>query len=161
VTVSIGGTAAFIDYISPGQVNALISSDAPTSPVEVSITNAIGTSDGFPIYVNPTQPGLLALPSFTDGQTFALPQDAISGVPSRPALVGDTLIIYGVGFGPVTGGFTAGTIVTAQNSLTTPLQIMFGSTPVTPSYAGLAPSFTGLYQFNAVVPMRLRSAWVG
>jgi len=165
VTVSIGGKGAFIDYISPGQVNALVSSDAPTGPVEISLTNANGTSDGFPIYVNPMQPGLLAPPSFTvngkqylgalfsDGQTFALPQNAISGVASRPALVGDTLIIYGVGFGPVTGGFTAGTIVTAQNSLTTPLQIMFGSTPVTPSYAGLAPSFTGLYQFNVVVPM--------
>jgi uncharacterized protein (TIGR03437 family) len=89
---------------------------------------------------------------FTDGQTFALPQNSIAGVASRPALVGDTLIIYGVGFGPVTGGFTAGTIVTAQNSLTTPLQIMFGSTSATLSYSGLAPSFTGLYQFNVVVP---------
>lgn len=164
VSVSIGGKAAFIDYISPGQVNALVSSDAPTGPVEISLTNSNGTSDGFPIYVNPTQPGLLAPPTFTvnnkqyvgalfsDGQTFALPQNAIQGVASRPVLAGETLIIYGVGFGPVTGGFTAGTIVTAQNSLTTPIQFFFGSTPVTPSYAGLAPSFTGLYQFNVVVP---------
>jgi uncharacterized protein (TIGR03437 family) len=164
VSVSVGGTPAYIDYISPGQVNALVPSNAPTGPVEISVTNSNGTSDGFPIYVNPTQPGLLAPPTFTvnnkqyvaalfsDGQTFALPQNAISGVASHPALVGDTLIIYGVGFGPVTGGFTAGTVVTAQNSLTTPLQIFFGSTQATLSYSGLAPSFTGLYQFNVVVP---------
>ena len=128
VSVSIGGRPAYIDYISPGQVNALVSSDAPTGPVEISLINANGTSDGFPIYVNPTQPGLLAPPTFTvsgkqyvaalfsDGQTFAVPQNAIKGVVSRPALVGETLIIYGVGFGPVTPAFTAGTIVTAQNS---------------------------------------------
>jgi uncharacterized protein (TIGR03437 family) len=164
VTVSVGGTPASIDYISPGQVNALVSSDAPTGPAEITVTNSTGTSQGFPIYVNPTQPGLLAPPSFTvgtkqyvaalfpDGQTFALTANAIAGVPSHPAMAGDTLIIYGIGFGPVTGGFTAGTIVTAQNQLTTPLQILFGTTPATLSYYGLAPSFTGLYQFNLVVP---------
>jgi uncharacterized protein (TIGR03437 family) len=29
---------------------------------------------------------------------------------------------------------------------------MFGSTPATLSYAGLAPNFVGLYQFDIVVP---------
>jgi uncharacterized protein (TIGR03437 family) len=164
VTVSIGGQPAFIDYISPSQVNALVPSNVPAGSVEITLTNANGTSGGFPIYVSPTQPGLLAPSSFvvggkqylaalfSDGQTFVLPANAISGVPSRPAMVGETITIYGIGFGPVTGGFTAGTIVTAQNSLTTPIQIFFGSTQATPSYYGLAPGFTGLYQFNVVVP---------
>jgi uncharacterized protein (TIGR03437 family) len=164
VTVSIGGKAAFIDYISPSQVNALVPSNAPVGPVEITVTNSVGASANFPIYVDQTQPGFLAPSSFmisgkqyvaalfTDGQTFALPQSAIPGVPSHPANVGDTLIIYGVGFGPVTGGFTAGTIVTAQNATTAPVQIFFNNTTVTPSYSGLAPSFTGLYQFNVVVP---------
>jgi uncharacterized protein (TIGR03437 family) len=87
----------------------------------------------------------------SDG-SFALPQNAISGVASRPAMVGQTVTIYGVGFGPVNPGITAGTIVTEQNSLTTPLQVLFGTTPATLSYYGLAPSLTGLYQFNVVVP---------
>jgi uncharacterized protein (TIGR03437 family) len=164
VTVSIGGTAAYIDYISPSQVNALVPSNAPTGSVEITLTNAQGTTDGFPIYINPTEPGLLAPASFivnnkqylaalfSDGQTFVLPTNAISGVASRPANVGETITIYGIGFGPVTGGFTAGTIVTAQNSLTTPIQITFGSTQATLAYYGLAPGFTGLYQFNVVVP---------
>ncbi|MGA7239969.1 MAG: hypothetical protein WBY44_30085 [Bryobacteraceae bacterium] len=60
-----------------------------------------------------------------------------------------------VGLGPVTGGFTAGTIVTAANSLTTPVQIFFGYTQATVSYSGLAPSYTGLYQFNVTVPSGL------
>ena len=166
VTVSVGGTPAYIDYISPGQINALVPSNAPTSSgsVDVVVQNGNGTSDPFGIYIEPTAPGLLA-PSafiignkqyvaalFQDGQTFALPTGAIPGVPSRPASPGDVLTIYGIGFGPVTGGFTAGTIVTAQNSLTNNFQLLFGSTAATLDYDGLAPSFTGLYQFDVVVP---------
>jgi uncharacterized protein (TIGR03437 family) len=32
------------------------------------------------------------------------------------------------------------------------LQILFGQTPATLPYFGLAPSFVGLYQFNVTVP---------
>ncbi len=164
VSVSIGGLPAFIDFISPGQVNALVPSNVPAGPVTITITTANGISDAYGIYVNQTQPGLLAPPSFTvagkqyaaalfsDGQTFALPVNAITGVASRPAKPGETLTIYGVGFGPVTGGFTAGTIVTAQNALMNQFLMQFGATQATVSYQGLAPSFTGLYQFNVVVP---------
>ena len=168
VTVSVGGAQAFIDYVSPNQVNALVPSNAAVGAASVTLTNANGTSDSFPIYIDATQPGLLAPASFIingkqyvaalfpDGQTFALPQNAIPGVASRPAQPGDVLTIYGVGFGPVTGGFTAGTIVTGVNALTAPVQFNFGN-PFTaaPSYAGLAPNFTGLYQFNVTVPAGL------
>ena len=163
VTVSVGGAPAFIDYISPGQIDALVPSNAPTGVQQLTVTTANGTSAGFGITVNQTEPGLLAPASFTvsgkqyvgallpDG-TFALPAGAISGVASRPSMVGEILTIYGVGFGPVTGGLTAGTLVTQLNSLTTPIQFLFGATPATVSYYGLAPSFTGLYQFDVVVP---------
>jgi uncharacterized protein (TIGR03437 family) len=164
ISVSVGGKAAFVEYVTPGQIDALVSSDAPTGAVPVTVTNANGTSDNYWLIVNPTEPGLLAPSSFLiggkqyvaalfpDGQTFALPQNAITGVPSHPATAGDVLTIYGVGFGPVSGGLTAGTLVTQQNSLITPIQFTFGATAATLSYSGLAPSLTGLYQFNVVVP---------
>jgi uncharacterized protein (TIGR03437 family) len=164
VTVSIGGQLAFIDYTSPGQINAQVPSNAPTGSVLVTVSNANGTSDGFPIIVNPTEPGLLAPPAFTisgkqyvaalfsDGATYAIPTNAISGVPSRPAHVGETVTIYGIGFGPVTGGITAGEIVPQTNSLTATMAIEFGTTQAIPSYDGLVPSFVGLYQFNVTVP---------
>ena len=52
----------------------------------------------------------------------------------------------------MTGGLTAGTVVTQQNQLTTPFTLLFGSTSASLSYDGLAPSFTGLYQFNVTIP---------
>jgi uncharacterized protein (TIGR03437 family) len=130
----------------------------------LTVTTANGTSDGFGLVVNQTEPGLLAPASFVvsgkqyvgallpDGQTFALPAGAIAGVASSPAVVGDVLTIYGVGFGLVTGGITAGTLVTQLNSLTTPIEFLFGSTQAVVTYYGLAPSFTGLYQFDVTVP---------
>ena len=165
VHVSIGGTPAFLDYISPSQINALVPSSVSTGSVSVTVTNSNGTSAGFPVTVNATEPGLLA-PSvfnlngkqyvvalFSDGATYVLPQGAINGVVSRPAKPGETITLYGIGFGPVNTGAAAGTIVAAANSLVNPLDFRFGTTLApTPLYQGLAPSAFGLYQFNIVVP---------
>lgn len=148
-------------------MNALVPSNAAVGPASVTLTNGSGSSDKYSIYIDATQPGVLAPANFTingeqyvaglfsDGQTFAVPQNALPQVASRPAQPGEVLTIYGVGFGPVAGGFTAGAIVTAVNSITAPVQFVFGAIPVTPSYAGLAPSFTGRYQFNVTVPVGL------
>lgn len=165
VTVSVGGEAAYIDYISAGQVNALVPSDVPygTGEVNITLTNSKGTSDPFPIYVYQTLPGLLAPASFMlnnkqyvaaileDGN-YALPAGAIPGLATRPAVPGDTVTIYGIGFGPVSPDFPAGTVVTAQNSLTNDIAFFFGNTQAETTYDGLAPSLVGLYQFNVVVP---------
>ncbi len=100
VSVSVGGKAAFLDYVSPGQVNALVASDTPSGAMPVVVTNANGVSEQFWLIVNPTQPGLLAPSTFQIGGkqyvagilpdgTFALPQNAITGVASRPAKAGE------------------------------------------------------------------------
>jgi uncharacterized protein (TIGR03437 family) len=163
VSVSVGGQPAYIDYTSPGQVNALVPSNAPTGASAITLTNANGTTDPYAIQINAREAGVLAPAAFIIGGkqyvaailpdgSFALPQNAIPGVASRPAEPGETIVIYGIGFGPVLPNINAGTIVTEQNQLSTPIQFLFGNTAVTPGYFGLAPYFTGLYQFNVVVP---------
>jgi uncharacterized protein (TIGR03437 family) len=89
---------------------------------------------------------------FSDYQTFVAPPGAISGYASRRAKPGDVIVIYGIGFGPVTPNTPAGQIVSGNTALTLPLQIYFGSTQATLQYSGLAPSLVGVYQFNVVVP---------
>jgi HpiC1 cyclase len=66
--VTIGGKSAFIDYISPGQINALISSDTPTGLQQLTVTSPSGTSSAYSITVNPVEPGLLAPPNFKIAQ---------------------------------------------------------------------------------------------
>jgi uncharacterized protein (TIGR03437 family) len=165
-TVTIGGLSAFIDYVSPVQVNAQAPSGVSSGSQQIVVATAAGQSAAYPITINGTEAGLLAPPSFkvggtqyvtallADGVTYVLPAGAISGLTSRPAHVGETIVMYGVGFGPVNPSTPAGQIVpqTPSNSLTTPLAVFFGPAQATLSYFGLAPGYVGLYQFNVVVP---------
>lgn len=164
VQVTIGGSAAFIDYISPGQVNALVPSNVPAGPAQLIISGPTGTSDPYIIAVETVEPGLWAPASFqvngnqyagalaSDAKTFLLPAGAIPGVTSRPAKPGETIVLYGIGFGAVTPTINAGTLVSQSNSLVNAIEIRFGNTPAKVVYKGLAPDATGLYQFNVVVP---------
>ena len=60
VSVSIGGQAAFVDYISPTQVNAQLPSGIATSGMlPITVTSGGVTSAPFDLTGNPTKPGLL------------------------------------------------------------------------------------------------------
>jgi uncharacterized protein (TIGR03437 family) len=162
--VTIGGQAAFIDYISPTQVNAQVPSNVPTGSQSVVVTTAAGAGAPFTITVNPQQPGLLAPSSFSvggkqyvvalfsDGATYVLPPGAIAGVPSRRAKPGESITLYGIGFGAVTPNILAGQVVQQANTLASQLHMQFGQTEAMVGYDGLAPNAVGLYQFNVTVP---------
>jgi len=163
-TVTIGGQPAFIDYVSPSQVNAQVPSNISPGSQPVVVSTPGGTSAAFSIAVNATEPGLLApavfnlkggqniAALFPDGVTFVLPPGTIPGVASARAKPGDTIVFYGVGFGTVTPDSPAGQIVTQSNRLNGTFQAFFGGTPATVSFSGLTGGYLGLYQFNVVVP---------
>jgi uncharacterized protein (TIGR03437 family) len=164
VSVSIGGQAAFVNYVSALQVNAQLPSNIATGGMlQLTVTNGSVTSAPVNLTVNATEPGLLAPASFKAGSnqyvvaqhsdgSYVLPTGAISGIASSPAKPGETVVIYGVGFGSVIPSIPAGQIATETNQLSAPFEIMFGQTKAQLPYFGLAPSFVGLYQFNVTVP---------
>ena len=163
VQVTIGGQEAFVDYVSPGQVNAQLPSNLGQGSFQLTVTSAGITSAPVNVTVNATHPGLLAPPSFNIGAnqyvvaqaldgTYILPAGSIAGTNSRPARPNETIVIYGIGFGTVSPPMPAGQIVSGSNQLTALLQLWFGSSLAQLSYAGLAPGYVGLYQFNIVVP---------
>jgi len=169
-SVTIGGQAAFIDYISPGQVNALVPSNVATGAQQITVTTAAGTSAPFTLTVNAVEPGLLAPASFNvNGAQYAvalfadggyvLPTGAVAGLTSQAASPGDTIVLYGVGFGPVTPNIPAGQLAERASALTS-FQISIAGTAASVAYAGLAPNYTGLYQFNIVVPSNAPSGAV-
>ncbi len=82
-----------------------------------------------------------------------MPAGAVAGFTSSPAKAGETITLYGVGFGQVNPQQTDGQQVqNANNSLTTALTIFFGPSQATITYDGLIPPYLGLYQFNVTVP---------
>jgi uncharacterized protein (TIGR03437 family) len=163
-SVTIGGQAVFIDYISPGQVNAQVPLTVAAGAQPLIVTSNHGASAAYTVAVNANQPGLLAparfdiggkqyaVALFSDGVTYVLPAGAIPGVPSRSAQPGETITFYGVGFGAVAPNLPAGQIVRQSNTLVLSFQMEFGTTPAAVTFDGLAPGAVGLYQFNVVVP---------
>ena len=165
VQVTVKGEKCFVMYVSPGQINVEVPASL-TFPgsFPVVVNNNGASSEPYNVMVNGVEPGLLAPPSFKlgsnqnvvallpDGTTYILPTGAIPGVRSRPAKPGETIVLYGIGFGLVTPPLTVGQLTQQSNRLILPLQIMFGQTPAQITYQGLAPGYLGLFQFNVVVP---------
>jgi len=163
-TVTVGGESAFIDYVNQNQVNAQVPSDIGTGPQPVVVTTAGGTSSAYMVNVNSLEPGLLAPSAFSasagqyvaalfpDGVTYVLPPGLTSAVRTARAKSGDTIMLYGIGFGPVTPSIPAGQIEEQTNELQSQFRISFAGVPAEVKYQGLVASFVGLYQFNVVVP---------
>lgn len=165
------GKPAFVEYISSGQVNVQVPANVETgglAPVVVTNSNVTsGTDQSLPFMIqsSSTEPGILATPLFkvngnqyavailSDG-SYAAPTGAIPGVTTRPAHPGETMIIYSIysiGFGS-TSPYTPPGEMTGQNQILPPVILQLDGVSAGLAYAGLAPSFVGLYQFNVVVP---------
>ena len=162
VKVTVAGQDAFVAYISAGQVNVQAPDNIGTGRQEVRVLDGAMTAGVFEVDVNATQPGLFApsqlktgdrqyAAAFIGGEfTYAAPPGAVAGATSRPARAGETIVLYGIGFGPVTPHTGAGHVVAQLNTLDLSIQFFFGQTPAVHSYAGLTG--IGLYQFNVQVP---------
>jgi uncharacterized protein (TIGR03437 family) len=163
-SLTIAGQSAFIDYISPLQIDAQVPSNLPSGPQQLVVTTPSGAMATSTIIISQTDPGMLAPASFIvggkqyvaalfpDNATFVMPAGAVSGVTSRPASPGDTIIMYGIGFGTVTPNTPAGQFASGQTKLTSSLNIYFAGTAANLTYQGLSPGSIGLYQFDLVVP---------
>ena len=165
VSVTVGGQPAYVYYVSPGQVNVQVPAGVPSGDaVPVVVTYKTQASPGVPVAMKPTAGGLYAPPGFSVGgrqfvaaihaATGALVSNgSVPGVAAAPAVAGETLIFYGIGFGAVTPGDVpvAGQIVKSPASVAIPVQFKFGSVAAEAASA-LVTGSVGLYQFNVVVP---------
>jgi uncharacterized protein (TIGR03437 family) len=163
--VTVGGQPAFVSYISAQQVDVQVPSNINAGTQPFVLKTAFGTSAAYNVTIGAT-PGVYAPPVLTIGGkqyagalfansgTWVLPTGAIPGFTSQPASPGDIITLYGVGFGSVTPAVAAGQLVPSGEltNLTAPVQILFGTTPGTLLYQGLAPGLVGVYQFNVTVP---------
>lgn len=160
--VLINGTPAYIDIVSPGQVNAQVPDGIGTGNVSVQVVSPNGTSDPVIVSASVRSPALLAPPSFSatgkqyvtavlsDG-SYAGPPNLIPGAPFRAAQTGETVLLYGIGFGSGTPLVPAGLIDTQSTTLPN-VAVTIGGVSAQVSYAGQVSGFVGLYQFNVVVP---------
>jgi uncharacterized protein (TIGR03437 family) len=160
--VAIAGQNAVLSFIGLGQVNAQVPLSVGTGPQQVTVSVQNVASPPYTMTMNAAQPGLCqglqiggkqyVAAVLNNTTTYILPTGANASVDFRPVKPGETINLFGNGFGAVTPVPNQGQLVQQLNQLTTPLQIMFGDAPATVVYWGLAPGAIGLYQFNVVVP---------
>jgi len=157
-TVLVGGLSAPLFYLSDGQLDVQIPSElAPNQqyPILVSANGAVTLPDQLAIV--PLQPTVDALADGTlvaqHGVDFSL---VTSSSPAKP---GELLVIYLLGMGPtnppVASGAAAPSNPLAQVT-TQPMLTVDGET-ANVYFAGLAPTFAGLYQVDFYVPSDARS----
>ncbi len=155
VSVTINGIPAYIDYISPTQINVLAPDDATVGPVQVQVTTAGQASNAVTAQKSQFSPAFLTL----DGSHVAAlhldyslvgPPNLISGAASTPAKPGEIIQLYAVGFGPSNPPELTGQQIASATPLANDVQVTIGGQTATVQYAGLVQA--GLYQFNVTVP---------
>jgi uncharacterized protein (TIGR03437 family) len=170
VSVTIGGFPSYVSFISPLQVNVQVPAQVATGgTVPVVLTYDGQSTAPVMLAVKALQPGLLAPPKFKiNGVQYAAAFHAnnslvgngkLPGISTTPAKPGETIVFYGLGFGAAKdlSGHSlqlAGQIVTVPNQLVNPVVFQFGNShePGQVVYAGMGMNYTGLYQFNVIVP---------
>jgi uncharacterized protein (TIGR03118 family) len=156
VSVMVDGKPAFVSYISPKQIDVLTPVDTATGAVPVVVTDNGLVSASVTATMNAFSPAFFLL---KDNLSVAATHSggAIVGAAtlypgeSSPAAPGETIAIFGTGFGPTSPAITNGTIVAAPLTVVTAPTVTIGGVPATVAYAGLISA--GVYQLNVIVPL--------
>jgi uncharacterized protein (TIGR03437 family) len=155
VSVMIDGKPAYVEYISPTQINVLAPDDTTVGSVSVQVTANEQQSNTLTVPEKQFAPAFFTTGSTTGGGTVvaAVHTNGTVVSASQPAAPGETLMLYGTGFGPTNPVSPTGQLVTTAAMLANSVQITIGGVTVPAAFAGLVES--GVDQFNVTIPASL------
>ena len=158
VSAKVDGLPAYVYYISPTQLNVLSPDDSTTGPVQVQVTTIGGTSGAFTVNTSPVSPALfLFAPKYpaavhVSGQSVG-PVGLIAGANFAPAKPGETIEVFGTGFGSTAPPLPASKLVTHAEPLVRQVSVTIGGQPADVAFAGVTGA--GLDQINVTIPTGL------
>jgi uncharacterized protein (TIGR03118 family) len=159
VGVTVNGLPAYVSYVSPTQLNVLLPVDTPTTGTVQLQTYSFGLTSGAV-----TVPVQAVAPAFflqSDGKHIAAthadgsligPAGTTGATPAAP---GETVILYGTGFGPTNPAAPEGQVITTALPVAAMPTVTCNGTPVQVVFAGL--TYAGLFQINVVMPTSVTS----
>ena len=151
VSVTIDGKPAYVYYVSPTQIDVIAAPDTTAGSVPVVVTNNKVASGSGTVSLQATAPAFFAagkyvIATHADGSLVG-PTNVLPG--ATPAKAGETIAIYGTGFGP-TNPAVDGLVVTTPANNATPPVVTIGTNPAAVVFSGLTGA--GLNQINVTVP---------
>jgi uncharacterized protein (TIGR03437 family) len=173
VSVMVGTTAAYVNYISATQLNVLMP-NIGFGPMQVTVTTTAGTSAPVTVTSQQTVPGFFAWPNpagLTPGDStqqpvathldysYAAANGTFAGTITVAAKPGETIILWGSGFGPTTPANPFGVAIPSTPSFPTSnnVTVTVNGAPVTvyQNVATLTAANAGLYQLGVTIPASL------
>jgi uncharacterized protein (TIGR03437 family) len=149
--VLVNNQPAGLFYVSPTQVNFLISGAALPGPATVQVVRDGLAGPPVTIQLAEASPGLFQLdPDYV----VATRPDGSVLTPKDPANGGDIVILYATGLGLTTPSAADREIPLAAAPLVRlgDFRVVVGGSTAEVLYAGVAPGFAGLYQLNVRLP---------
>jgi uncharacterized protein (TIGR03437 family) len=166
-SVTIGGAPAYINYISPGQINIITPPNVTGTDLPVVVTLDGQASVTFNVTIQNLAPSFFTWqPGTPDFGKYLVAQHAngtnvgkvglFPGTPASfttPAGPGETIILYGTGFGPTSPPIANGIETDKVYSLSPAPTFAFGGSTAEPvAFGGLIPPLSQVYQFNVTIP---------
>jgi len=167
-SVTINGKSAYLWLVSPTQINFQAPNDTTVGSVPVVVKTANGSATST-VTLAQIAPSLLLLDSkhvagiilrsdgtgAYGGGTYDIigPTGSSLGYPTVAAKAGDSIELYGTGFGPTNPAVAPGQAFSGAAATTNSVTLSINGVSVTPSFAGL--SGAGLDQINLTVPAGL------
>ena len=153
--VTIGGVEAPLFYGDGGQVNAQVPYELAGVGAASLVVRGRGAA-GAPatVTIAPAQPGIFTVSQTGTGQGVVLDAAGRLVDANNPARPGDVVVIYATGMGLTNPAAATGAAAPTEPlaHVTTSPTVTIGGQQATVEFAGLAPTFAGLYQINARVP---------
>jgi uncharacterized protein (TIGR03437 family) len=153
VSVSVNGMPAALAYVSATQVNFLVPYAATGSTATVVVTNLGTASNAAVVPLQKTSPGVFSSDGSGTGFGAITHSNGSAVTVANPARRGETVVLYGTGFGSVTPAAVDG--VPSSGTTVNQVAVTIAGQTAGVAFAGLSPSFPGLYQVNVVIPANL------
>jgi uncharacterized protein (TIGR03437 family) len=157
VSVTIDGKPAFVYYVSPAQINVQAPTDSATGPVSVVVNNNGTMSAPVTVQLQSVAPALYLYLGTSYAIASQLPNYTPLGNPSVvsgtvAAQPGDTIALWGTGFGPTNPPVPAGTTVTRAAATVTTPTVTVGGVLAKVISSVLSVGDAGLYQITIQLP---------
>jgi uncharacterized protein (TIGR03437 family) len=152
-SVMVNGELAPLFYVDPNQINAQMPEDIKPGAATVVVKNGSSTSNAVAVIVPATAtPGISV---YAGNRAVVVNPNGSINSPNAPARVGDVVVAYFTGGGPVSA---AGPLVTGAptpgglSPVTGANTVKVSGVEAVINYMGLTPGSIGLYQANFVIP---------